>query len=99
MWKFGTATPSEFLHLMRPYNLKETAGRIACPNLIVDAENDRSLAGQPKQLYDSLTCQKTLMPFSIEEGAAEHCQVGGLMTSNGRILNWLQKVCALTKSG
>lgn len=30
--------------------------------------------GQPQELYDHLICPKTLMRFTVEEGAGAHCQ-------------------------
>jgi hypothetical protein len=30
--------------------------------------------GQPQELYDHLICPKTLMRFTVEEGAGVHCQ-------------------------
>jgi len=91
MFTFGASSPSEWMRLTRPYNLKDDADKIQCRMLVVDSENDRDLPGQAKQLYNSLTCSKEFMLFTSEEGAGEHCQVGGYMISNERILGWLEK--------
>jgi hypothetical protein len=91
MWTFGAGSPSEWMKMTRPYNMRDVAGKIQCRMLVVDSENDRDLPGQAKQLFDALTCDKEFMLFTVEEGAGEHCQVGGYMVSNERILNWLEK--------
>jgi hypothetical protein len=91
MWTFGAKSPSEWMRMTRPYNLRDCADKIECPMLVVDSENDKNLPGEAKPLYDALLCPKEFMLFTAEEGAGEHCQVGGYMVSNERILNWLEK--------
>ena len=91
MWTFGAKSPSEWMRMTRPYNLRDCADKIECHMLVVDSENDKALPGEAKPLYDALRCPKEFMLFTAEEGAGEHCQVGGYMVSNERILNWLQK--------
>jgi hypothetical protein len=39
--------------------------------------------------YEALTCPKTLLRFTAEDGAEEHCQLGALLLSNHRIFEWL----------
>jgi hypothetical protein len=56
---------------------------------VCDAESDQFFKGQPKMLYDSLTCPKTLMRFTAHEGAGEHCQIGALLLFNHRVFEWL----------
>jgi len=91
MFTFGATSPSEWLRMTRPYNLRDCADRITCHMLVVDSENDKALPGQAKQLYDALRCPKDFMIFTAEEGAGEHCQTGAHMISNERILNWLEE--------
>ena len=91
MFTFAAKTPSEWIRLTRPYNMKDSADKIECFMLVIDSENDKGLPGQAKQLYDALKCPKEFMLFTAEEGASEHCQVGGYMISNERILGWLEE--------
>ena len=63
--------------------------KITCPTLVCEAEKDQFFAGQPKMLYDALTCPKTLLRFTAEDGAEEHCQVGALLLYNHRVFEWL----------
>ena len=57
--------------------------------IIVDSEEDFQMKGQSKKLYDALKSLKSFIHFSIEDGASEHCQVGGYLISNERIFDWL----------
>jgi len=90
MFTFHAKSPSEWIRMTRPYNMKDSADKIECLMLVVDSENDKSLPGQAQQLYDALDCPKEFMLFTAEDGAGEHCQVGGYMISNERILGWLE---------
>lgn len=90
MFVFGTSTHRETLAKVVQYNLRDgIAERISCPTLVLDAEDEMFFKGQPEQLFDHLTCPKTLMRFSIEEGAGAHCQVGAFRLAFGRIYDWL----------
>ncbi len=90
MFTFGAKSPTAFLKKLKPYNMKNYADRIKCPVLVVDSENDTDMPGQAKQLYNALKCPKTYMLFTEKEGAADHCQMGAMMISNERILDWLK---------
>lgn len=90
MYTFGAKSPSELIRMTKPYNMRNCADKIKCTMLLVDSEEDKSLPGQSKQLYDVLECPKEFMLFETEEGAAEHCQMGAVMISGERILNWLE---------
>ncbi len=90
MYTFGAKWPSELIRMTKPYNMRNCADKIKCTMLLVDSEEDKSLPGQSKQLYDVLECAKEFMLFETEEGAAEHCQMGAVMISGEHILNWLE---------
>jgi pimeloyl-ACP methyl ester carboxylesterase len=92
MFTFQAKTPSEWLKKTRPYTMKDVAARITCDMLIVDSEGDRDLPGQARRLYDALASPKDFMLFTKEEGAGEHCQVGAVLLSNARILDWLDDI-------
>ena len=90
MFVFGTSTHRETLAKVMRYNLRDgIAERISCPTLVLDAEDEMFFKGQPEQLFDHLTCAKTLTRFTIEEGAGAHCQVGAFRLAFGRIYDWL----------
>jgi len=91
MFTFQAKSPSEWLKMTRLYTLKDVAAKITCPILIVDSEGDRDMPGQAKKLFDALKGPKDFMLFTRDEGAEEHCQMGAILISNARILDWLDE--------
>lgn len=81
IWALNDATAS--------WTLAGVADKITCPTLVCEAEADHFFAGQPKLLHDALTCPKTLMRFTADDGAEEHCQFGALLLYNHRVFEWL----------
>jgi len=98
MFTFHAKTPSEWLKMTRPYTMKDVAGKITCPMLIVDSEGDKDMSGQAPKLYDALKSQKHFIMFTKEEGAEEHCQMGAILISNARILDWLDDIMMRAKA-
>jgi alpha-beta hydrolase superfamily lysophospholipase len=99
MFTFHAKSPSEWLKMTRPYTMKEVAGRITCPILIVDSEEDQDMSGQASKLYNALKSPKQFIRFTKEEGAEEHCQMGAILISNARILDWLDDIMMKAKAG
>lgn len=91
MFTFGAESPSELIRMLRPYHLRDIAEHIDTRVLVVDSEGDRDLPGQARQLYEALEPPKDYLLFTREEGAEEHCQMGAMMISGARILNWLDE--------
>lgn len=90
MYAMGVATPRAYVRATLDFHLRDgIAEAIACPTLVCDAEGDMFFRGQPQELYDHLTCPKTLMRFTESEGAGAHCQVGAARLSFARIYDWL----------
>jgi hypothetical protein len=67
------------------------AEQITCPTLVLDAEEDMYLKGQPDVLYAHLTCPKTMIRFTTAEGAGAHCQCGADRLAAARIFDMLDK--------
>lgn len=90
MFAMGAPTPRAYLAATLAYNLRDgVAEAISCPTLVCEAEGDIFFKGQPQELYDQLTCPKTLMRFSETEGAGAHCEAGAARLAFGRIFDWL----------
>jgi pimeloyl-ACP methyl ester carboxylesterase len=86
----GESTAHATFAKILKFNLRDgIAEKIACPTLVLDAEDDMFFKGQPQELYNHLTCPKTLIRFTVEEGAGAHCQVGAHRLAFGRIYDWL----------
>ena len=89
MWTAGVNTPFELIQRSKNYTIKNIAQNIKCPTLVLDAEKDDSFPGQPKKVFEALTCPKKYILFTAGEGAEEHCQCGEPSLSNQRIFDWL----------
>jgi pimeloyl-ACP methyl ester carboxylesterase len=91
MWTTGINSPFELIQGSKKYSVKDIAQKIKCPTLVLEAEKDDSFPGQPRKVYDALTCPKKYILFTAEEGAEEHCQCGAPAISNQRIFDWLDE--------
>ena len=89
MFTFQVNSIWDLIAATESWSLEGVASRITCPTLVCEAEGDHFFAGQPKMLYDALTCPKTLMRFTADEGAEEHCHYGALLLFNHRLFQWL----------
>jgi len=92
MYCFGAPTPRAYLAATLDYHLRDgVAEAISCPTLVCDAEGDIFFKGQPQELFDHLTCPKTLLRFTESEGAGAHCQVGAGRLAFARMYDWLDE--------
>lgn len=98
MFTFRANSIPELVEKTELYTLAGVADKIKCPTLVCEAEEDHVFKGQPRLLFDALTCPKTLMKFTAEEGAEEHCQFGGLLLFNHRLFEWLDETLKINKS-
>ena len=89
MWVHGLETAFELLKDWKNYTLVDVAPNILCPTLIIDSENEPMSAGQAKQLFDALQCQKDYVLFKSSEGAGEHCAAGAQGLLDMRIFDWI----------
>jgi pimeloyl-ACP methyl ester carboxylesterase len=93
-WNFGAASAMEFLNKTRKYTLEGIVDKIQAPTLILDAENDHFLKGQPEILYAALKCKKHLIKLTSAEGAGEHCHVGAMGRMHQVVFDWLNETLA-----
>jgi pimeloyl-ACP methyl ester carboxylesterase len=92
MYAMGVPTPRAFLARMLDFHLRDgIAEAISCPTLVCEAEEDMFFSGQPRELYDRLTCRKTFLQFMVVEGAGAHCQVGAFRLAFARMYDWLDE--------
>jgi hypothetical protein len=95
MYAMGAPNPRAYLAASLTYNLRNgVAESIACPTLVCEPEGDLFFKGQPQELYDHLTCRKTLIRFTDAEGAGAHCQAGARRLAFARIYDWLEETLA-----
>lgn len=95
MWAMGAKSPRAFIAKALEYNLRGgVAEAIRCPTLVCEAEDDLFFKGQPRELYDHLTCRKAMILFTKAEGGGAHCQIGASRLAFARIFDWLEETMA-----
>lgn len=92
MWVLGAQNPVKVIREIQRYSLKDTAGLIRQPTLILHGEKDHFIPReQVDMLYAALQAPKTLRVFTAEEGAEEHCQMGNLTLLHQVLFDWLDE--------
>jgi alpha-beta hydrolase superfamily lysophospholipase len=89
MWTIGGTSYADFVRRTRAYSLVGIADQITTATLILDAEDDQFLAGQPDALAHAMTTAPTLVRLTRDQGAGEHCHVGALSLLHQVIFDWL----------
>ncbi|WP_063038942.1 alpha/beta hydrolase family protein [Nocardia pseudovaccinii] len=90
MYAMGVRTPRAFAASYLDYHLRDgIAEKIACPTLVCAGADDGFFKGQPELLFAHLTCPKTLLQFTEDQGAEAHCQSGAQRFAFARIYDWL----------
>ena len=93
-WTFGVTSEAAFIRLTTKYAMKDCAHLIKAATLVLDAENDQFLKGQPEQVHAALTCPKHLARLLTSEGAGEHCHMGAMGRLHQTIFDWLDETLA-----
>lgn len=88
---FGLASPFDVYTEVQRYTLAGVTDKIQCPMCITSPEGEQFWPGQSKQLYDALLSPKTLMPFTVAEGAEYHCEPMATGLRSQRIFDWLDE--------
>lgn len=92
MWVHGVQNPVELIREMQRYSLKDVAGQIQQPTLILHGTRDHFIPReQVDMLYAALKAPKTLRIFTEEEGAEEHCQIGNMALLHQVLFDWLDE--------
>ncbi|MEK2495618.1 dipeptidyl aminopeptidase, partial [Kitasatospora purpeofusca] len=95
MYVMGVDIPRAFNASCLDHSLAGGIGeRIRCSTLVCDAERDMFFEGRPERFYGHLTCPRTLMVFTEEEGAGAHCHPGAMRLTRARICDWLDGTLA-----
>jgi pimeloyl-ACP methyl ester carboxylesterase len=93
-WTFGVTSEAAFVRLTAQYTLKDCVHLIRAATLVLDAENDQFLKGQPEQVYAALQSPKQLAQLLSSEGAGEHCHMGAMGRLHQTIFDWLDETFA-----
>jgi pimeloyl-ACP methyl ester carboxylesterase len=97
IWAMGVDSYSELIRRTRLFTLDGIAEQITAPALIMDAENDQFLKGQPQEVKLALTnSASTLVTLTEAEGAGEHCHMGAMSRAHQIMFDWLETTLAIT---
>jgi len=99
MFVFDTTSPALFWAKWMDFTLEGSAEKIRCPVLVSYSLTDSFDPDgvQARMLYDHLTSEKTLMPFSEEYEAGYHCQMGAWAQSFAAKFDWLDETMVPAK--
>jgi dienelactone hydrolase len=86
---YGVTDPFDLFTEVRRYQVRDVAGQITVPLLILDPDDEQFFPGQPRQLYDLLPGEKEIIEFSQAQGANFHCQPTGRQLTHTQMLDWL----------
>ncbi|MBV8869113.1 MAG: hypothetical protein JOY65_06820, partial [Acetobacteraceae bacterium] len=81
LWSFGQT--------VMQYRVAQVAARVTAPMLVTQYEHDQFFPDGGQQLYDLLTCPKTLVAFTAAEGAAYHDGPLAPQRRNQVVFDWL----------
>jgi len=86
---YGMTDPFDLFTEVRKYQVRDVAGQITTPLLILDPADEQFWPGQPRQLYDLLPGEKEIIEFTQAQGANFHCQPTGRRLTHTQMLDWL----------
>jgi dienelactone hydrolase len=86
---YGMTDPFDLFTEVRKFQVRDVAGQITTPLLILDPDNEQFFPGQPRQLYDLLPGEKEIIEFTQAQGANFHCQPTGRQLTHTQMLDWL----------
>ena len=96
MWVMGVDSAAELARAFKPYTLAGIAEQITAPALVLDAENDQFLKGQPRKAAEAMINSKTtLVTLPEAQGGGEHCHMGALARAHQIIFDWLDQTLLL----
>ncbi|MDT7665998.1 MAG: hypothetical protein QOD04_5554 [Pseudonocardiales bacterium] len=94
VWVMGAESTPDYLRRTKAYTLDGVAEQISCPTLVMDADNDQFLNGQPEIVAKALAAPTTLITLRESEGAGEHCHMGAMSRLHQCIFDWLDETLA-----
>jgi hypothetical protein len=92
----GIGTIGPYFKELRRFNMLEHASQIACPTLIIEADNDFA-GGSGQDLCDALSAPAELVRLTAAQGAEGHCAGLGQDVWAAAVYGWLDRT--LTAAG
>jgi pimeloyl-ACP methyl ester carboxylesterase len=94
---YGTSGFAETIQAVRGYNMTDVASKITTPLLITSPEGEQFWPGQAEQLATLTASVSTIIHFTANEGAGEHCQPLARTVTAQRIFDWLDDHTAVPR--
>jgi pimeloyl-ACP methyl ester carboxylesterase len=95
LWVMGCTSLIDLPRAFREYTLAGIAERITAAVLVLDAEADQFLKGEPQRAAAAMTnADVTLTTLTEAEGAGEHCHMGAMSRAHQAIFDWLETTLA-----
>lgn len=92
VWALGADNYADLVRRTAAYTLAGVADRITAPTLILDAQNDQFMRGQPQQVQQALiNAPNSLITLTEAEGAGEHCHMGAMFRAHQTMFDWLDE--------
>lgn len=95
VWTFGVKSAADLSRAVNSYTLEGLSQKIETPCLILDAENDHFLKGQPEMLRSNLHCEHELISLRADEGADTHCHQGAFSRVHQVVFDFLERRLAV----
>lgn len=92
MQTHGTSNALDYVKSLCPYDIESVLGQIQCPTAISYADHDDRGVEQPHEMFEKLRCPKAYLPFKMEQGAGEHCQLGAPELTYQTFYDWLEGI-------
>jgi hypothetical protein len=93
MAEHGIASIDRYFDELRRFTMLAHAARIACPTLIIEADNDFAGGGGPV-LHRALTAPAELVRLTRERGTEGHCAGLGQEIWADVVYDWLSRTLA-----
>jgi hypothetical protein len=87
---YGITDPFDLFTEVEKYQVRDVAGGISTPLLILDPADEQFFPGQAEELHGLLSQTSDVLRFTRDEGANFHCQPLGRQLSNLQMLDWLE---------
>lgn len=94
VWTTGASSVADYLRKTADYTLEGIIDRIEAPTLVLEAEDDKFLQGQPAKVAAGLKAPHKLVTLTNADGAGEHCHMGAMRLFGQTTFDWLDEVLA-----
>jgi dipeptidyl aminopeptidase/acylaminoacyl peptidase len=94
MWFFGVSSREELYEVTSKYTVREIAGEVTCPLLVVHGERDRQVTLEDARKVYAAATESTdaeLKVFTREETSSEHCGIDNAGMTIDYIADWLAR--------